>query len=127
MKRLQLTFIPLCLAIVLGTAWANGQTTGTQPDAASTQVISTLEEQLRFRLRATAEDQHEYIRIVVEKVRNKELETRLVLAVERYAMRRNRDFPFPYFERALKFEASKRGVFLPTVKQVASSKGTTLR
>ncbi len=83
---------------------------------------ATLEEQLTNRLKATREDQQNYIRLVVKKVRKGRLEARLVVAIERYALRRNPHYPFPFFERALRFEANKRGVPLPDLQQVASTK-----
>jgi hypothetical protein len=78
--------------------------------------FATLEEQLINRLRATRGDQQAYIKFVVDQVRKGKLEAGLVVAVERYALRRNPHYPFPFFERAIKFEASKRGVVLPPVR-----------
>ena len=68
---------------------------------------ATLQDQLINRLRATREDQQAYINHVVEQVRLEKLQTSLVIAIERYAMRRNRHYPFPFFERALRYEASQ--------------------
>jgi hypothetical protein len=84
--------------------------------------FATLEEQLTNRLRATREDQQAYIHFVVDQVRDGKLETKLVVAIERYALRRNGGYPFPFFERALKHEAAKRGVALPPVEHFASTK-----
>ena len=85
---------------------------------------ATLETQLRTRLRATRQDQIDYIKFVVKKVREGVLDIKLVVAIERYAIRRNAQYPFLYFERALRYEANKRGVVLPSVKQFASTKAT---
>ena len=82
---------------------------------------ATLEEQLVNRLRATTADQRVYIKSVVTKVNEKKLDTRLVVAIERYAIRRNRHFPFPFFERAMRYEAAKRRVILPKVQGVATT------
>jgi hypothetical protein len=84
--------------------------------------FTNLQDQLLNRLRATREDQQAYIRFVIEQVRAGKVETKLVVAVERYAMRRNRDYPFPFFERALRYESAKRGVVLPPVEHFASSR-----
>ncbi len=101
---------------------AHAQITAPRSMSASTNRLATLEEQLTNRLRATRQDQIDYVKFVVEKVRVGKLDTKLVVAIERYALRRNPHYPFPYFERALRFEAGKRGVPLPTVKQFASTK-----
>lgn len=85
---------------------------------------STLEEQLINRLRATGLDQQNYLRFVVQKVQQGALDQKLVVAIERYALRRNPEFPFPFFERALRFEATKRRVALPSVRQFASTRAT---
>ena len=85
--------------------------------------LATLEEQLTNRLRATTQEQRDYIKFVVNKVLvTKQLDAKLVVAIERYALRRNPHFPFPFFERALRYEANKRGVPMPTVQQFASTK-----
>ncbi len=82
---------------------------------------ATLTDQLVNRLRATRTDQQDYITLIVNKVKAGELDTKLVIAVERYAMKRNPSFPFPFFERALRYEAAKRGIALPTVMEIAST------
>jgi hypothetical protein len=41
--------------------------------------------------------------------------------VESYAVRRNRYFPFPFFERAMQFEAAKRKIALPAVERFATT------
>jgi hypothetical protein len=81
-----------------------------------------LQEQLINRLRATRDDQQAYIIFVVEQVQKGKLEAKLVVAIERYAMRRNRRYPFPFFERALRYEAAKRGVALPPIEHFNSTK-----
>jgi hypothetical protein len=50
---------------------------------------------------------------------------KLVVAIERYAIRRNPQFPFPFFERAMRIEAAKRGVTLPESRQFATTKSPT--
>ncbi|MFK8111391.1 MAG: hypothetical protein AB8B91_04295 [Rubripirellula sp.] len=103
---------------------ANAQTTITLNTTSSPQRFINLEDQLRFRLRAVTEEQKNYLRFVVQQVRLEKLDVKLVVAVERYAINRRPDFPFPFFERAIRYEANKRGVALPTVKQFASTKVT---
>lgn len=83
--------------------------------------VATLEEQLINRLRATTDAQAEYIRLVVKLVDEEKLEARLVVAIEQYAIRRNPRFPFPYFERALRYESAKRGVILTPLRHYQST------
>lgn len=83
--------------------------------------VATLEEQLTNRLRATTDTQAEYIRLVVKLVDEKKLEARLVIAVEQYALRKNPRYPFPYFERALRYESAKRGVVLVPLRHFQST------
>jgi len=84
--------------------------------------IATLEDQLVYRLRATRDDQRAYIHYVVQRVNENELERSLVIAIERYSLRRNRGYPFPFFERALRYEAAKRGVELPSIRHFATTR-----
>ena len=109
---------------LLGTSVVVAQITSPRILSAGPNVSANLEEQLVNRLRATREDQRAYIKYVVALTKNKKLETRLVVAVERYAIRRNSHYPFPFFERALKYEARKRGMSLPTVQNFASTRPT---
>lgn len=88
----------------------------------TTRPLATLEEQLTNRLKATTDERRDYVRLIVRNVENGRLESKLVVAVERYAIRRNPQFPFPFFERALRYEAAKIGVNLPSVRQFASTK-----
>jgi hypothetical protein len=101
---------------------ANSQITEPRKLSASLDRYANLEEQLVNRLRAFDQEKRSYIKMVVKKVSNGKLDVKLVLAVAKYAIRRNAEFPFPFFERALQFEAGKRGVVLPTVRQFASTK-----
>ena len=101
---------------------AHAQITPRRVNTGASGRVATLEEQLVNRLRATTADQRVYIKAVATKVDEKKLDKRLVLAVERYAIRRNRYFPFPFFQRAMRFEAAKRSVILPSVQEVASTR-----
>lgn len=110
----------ICILVLSST----GQAQITQPRklSATTDRSANLTEQLTNRLRAFDEEKRSYVAMVVKQVRDGKLDARLVLAVQRYAIRRNAEFPFPFFERALRYEAGKRGVNLPTVRQFASTK-----
>jgi hypothetical protein len=98
----------------------------TTPRILSADIDSTarLEEQLINRLHATTDDQAEYLRHIVKLVEEGKLEARLVVAIERYALRRNPNYAFPYFERALRYEAAKRGVALATLRHFQSTADT---
>ncbi|MDE0865386.1 MAG: hypothetical protein OSA98_16490 [Rubripirellula sp.] len=114
-------------SVVLGVALmcgpvVNAQITTPRILSAGSNRSANLEEQLVNRLRATRDDQRAYIKHVVGLTKNGKLETKLVVAVERYAIRRNSHYPFPFFERALKYEAAKRGTALPTVRNFASTR-----
>jgi hypothetical protein len=86
--------------------------------------VATLEELLINQLRATTEERKAYVRMVVQHTTTGELDPRLVVAIQRYASRKNPQFPFPYFERAMRFEAEKRGIELPPVQLLAGSRST---
>ena len=99
-----------------------GQITSPRVLSSSRSTSATLEEQLLNRLKATRDDQRAYIKHVVALTKTGKLEQKLVVAVERYPLRRNSKYPFPFFERALKYEAAKRRVVLPTVRNFASTR-----
>lgn len=101
---------------------AQGQITAPRKLSASTDRYATLTEQLTNRLRAFDQEKRNYVMMVVKQVQEGKLDAKLVLAIQRFAIKRNPEFPFPFFERALRYEAGKRGVNLPTVRQYASTK-----
>ncbi len=113
-------------SLVLGTTFASAQITQARILSASPDRTANLTEQLVNRLRAFDEEKRSYVAMVVKKVDEGILDARLVIAVQSYAIQRNREFPFPYFERALRYEAGKRGVPLPTVRQYVSTKESRL-
>ncbi len=108
---------------LLFTATASAQITPSRSLTAGGSPVATLEEQLINRLHATTEVQGEYIRYIVKLVDEQKLEARLVVAIEQYAIRRNPQYAFPYFERALRYEAAKRGVGLPALRHYQSTAG----
>lgn len=111
------------IVVAFLTVWLNGsvraQITVPLDKSTSGVQVATLEQQLINRLKATTEDRQAYIRLVVQKTETGELETARVIGIERYAIRRNPNFPFPYFERAMRHEASKLGIYLPPVQLLA--------
>jgi len=114
--------IAVIVAIQIGlSTYCSGQivvpTRGTQ--------TATLEDQLINRLRATTEDRQAYIRLVVAKVNTGEFDRGRILALERYAIKKNSSFPFPYFERVMRAEAERVGVYLPPVQLLAGGSART--
>ncbi|TWT56121.1 hypothetical protein [Allorhodopirellula solitaria] len=100
---------------------ASAQITVARSMAGSESPVATLEEQLINRLHATTTVQADYLRHVAKLVDQKKLEARLVIAIEKYALHRNPRYAFPYFERALRYEAAKRGVALPSMRHYQST------
>lgn len=86
---------------------------------------ASLTEFLINRLRATSTDQRSYVTEVVRLVDQGRLERRLILALERYAKRKSPYFPLPVFERALKVEATKRGVTVPLIQEIVARNGVS--
>lgn len=103
---------------------ADAQITIPRPQTSSVDRTATLEEQLVNRLKATRVEQRAYIKYIVGLTKDGRLDPKLVVAIERYAIRRNGHYPFPFFERALKYEANKRGLVLPDVQHFSSSRRT---
>lgn len=85
----------------------------------------SLEDYLISRLRATTTDQKSYVREIVKLVDQGRLEKRTVIAMERYARRKSPFFPLPAYERALRVEAAKRGVAVPTLKEIVARNGAS--
>ena len=115
-------FAMMAVVVCLQAERADAQITQSRIISAEPDRLATLDEQLTNRLRATTREQQAYIDFVVHQVKLNKLDVRLVVAIERYAIRRNRQLPFLYFERALRVEAAKRGIALPSVRQFASTR-----
>ncbi|TWT79373.1 hypothetical protein CA13_07730 [Planctomycetes bacterium CA13] len=86
---------------------------------------ATLEDQLVNRLHATTDQQRAYLHYIVKQVKLGKLDIKLVVAMERYALRRRPDFPMPFFERAMKAQADKIGLALPPIQSFLTTR--TLR
>ena len=118
----RLAVMPFIFLAVMPARQVEAQISITRPASAGIQRTVTLEDQLINRLRATTWEQQAFSRFVTARVREEQLDRGLVLAIERYALKRNRVLPFNYFERAIRFEASRRGIDLPPVQQFATTK-----
>ncbi len=121
MSRPIVQFVIALFASLAISGSANAQITAPKSSAVPPGRYATLEEQLINRLHATANEQKAYLQYLVKLVRAGKLETRLVLAIERKSLRRNRRFPFPFFERAMRYEAAKRQVKLPLVQKFVTA------
>ncbi len=97
----------------------------TVPSGAVISKQASLSEYLVNRLRATTDDQQDYVQQVVKLVEDGKLEKRLVLALERYARRRSPYFPLPVFERAMRYEGARRGVAVPALQEVVARNGAS--
>ena len=113
----------VCLAALLtfSVTLVHAQITTPRTLSAEIDPIARLEEQLVNRLRATTVGQQAYIQQVVKLVDQNRLNLQLIVAIERYALRRNPQFALPFFERALRFEAGKRGVVVPSIRFFTST------
>ncbi|QDV61239.1 hypothetical protein Mal65_03620 [Crateriforma conspicua] len=112
----------LCLVI---TTPATAQITAPRTLSTVPDRTANLEEQLINRLRAVAPDQQAFVRHIVQLTEQDRLDLKLVVAVERYALKRNSVLPFPYFERAIRYLAEKRGLTIPAVRQFATTAAPT--
>ncbi len=111
------------ILMVLGMLAPAGAQEPPSIDFRSSDGAVSLEEVLIVKLRAFDPDQRGFVRRVVRHVEQAQLEPTLVLAIHRYAVRRHPRFPFPYFERAMRFEAGKRGITLPPARLIATTPG----
>lgn len=100
---------------------ASAQITKPRTLSAEIDPVARLEEQLTNRLRATTDPQRAYIRQVVKLVQQERIPLNLVVAIERYALRRNPQFGLPFFERALRYESAKKGVIIQPIQFFVST------
>ena len=93
--RMTLKLAGFVLALMV-TPVVVGQITSPRVLSSSRSTSATLEEQLLNRLKATRDDQRAYVKHVVALTKTGKLDRKLVVAVERYALRRNAVYPFPF-------------------------------
>lgn len=119
--RLGFRVIAWVVLFVAVSPHATAQTPSVVPTIDIPNRTTSLFDQLVSRLRATTDERRSFIRFVVRQVAEERLEVQLVVAIERYAIRRNPQFPFPFFERAIRVEALKRGVTLPASRRFVTT------
>ncbi len=118
-------FLACGLFVLSLTATAEAQITPPSRLSASPSKTASLEEYLVNRLRATTPDQQSYVREIVRLQEQGRLEKRLLIALERYSRRKSPFLPLVVFERALKIEAGKRRVAVPTLRDVVARNGAS--
>lgn len=72
----------------------------------------TLEDRLKAGLKCRRPEEFEFVAAVAELVKNGQLQPDLVLSTYRWAVKQRPDFPFYYFQYALKQRAAALGVNL---------------
>jgi hypothetical protein len=122
LSALSLSMIALESTALAQTATSDATSLGGRPLIVPSQTAS-LADFLISKLRATTEEQRAYVREVAKLVDEKKLERRLVLALQRYAVRKSPYFPLPVFERALRVEAGKRHVPVPMIQEIVQRNG----
>lgn len=74
--------------------------------------IADLQDQLEGGLKARLPNEFAFINRVVQAVKDRELSLAEVKSIFQWARRKNNKVPFPYFERAMRIVAAKKGVAL---------------
>lgn len=74
--------------------------------------IALLKDQLSKGLRAATPDQLKFVDLVVARVAQGKLPRAMVNLVYKWALERNPNVPFPYFQYALRALAKRRGVHI---------------
>lgn len=110
----------LLLMAFLGQSEAAGQIVRDTPKGGNQ--VASLPEILVNKLKATRVDQQAFIVAVSQQTEAGNFEKGFVLAAMRYAIEKNPRFPFPYFERVVRFEGNKRRITLPNVEIILSTR-----
>ena len=124
LNRLTFTLAIIVLNVAMP-VWCTAQVTGGNRTLVTPSKKASFSDYLIVKLKATTEEQKSYVRVVAKLTELKRLDKGLVLAMERYAGRKNPQFPLPVFERAMRFEAAKRGVPIPTIKEIVARNGAS--
>ena len=72
--------------------------------------VASLQEELENGLRAWRPQEFAFIAVVVGMVEGGQLPLSLVKGTFKWAIRKHSNYPFPYFERALRLRAARRGI-----------------
>lgn len=101
-------FIALTAGVVVAESAEDPPGTPTPTPGVSS---ADLEQQLKSGLKARRPVEFEFIRSVVQKVKDKQLSIELVQSTYLWA-RRKQPYPYPFFERGLKERAAREGISL---------------
>ena len=74
--------------------------------------VAELKDQLEGGLKARLPHEFLFIAVVVDRVEKRQLSTGEVKSIFQWARRKNKVTPFPYFERAMRIIAARKGVSL---------------
>lgn len=77
--------------------------------------VASLSDQLKSSLKARRDVEFKYINGVVKLVKTGRLPVKLVVETMQYARKKPTNYPFQYFQRALKLRAARLGVTVNTV------------
>lgn len=103
------TFRVLCVALLLGLAPA-GAARAAEPTTPGT--VTSLADRLKTGLKARRPEETEFLDEVAHLVRTGALPAKLVDSTYLWAIQRQRKYPYPLFERALRIQADRLGVDL---------------
>ena len=109
--------------LMITSSSVDAQLTPTRSISGTIEPVSRLEEQLINGLRATRQEQQQFLRTVVTLSEQNKLDRGLINAIYVWSRRRQPLYPFPFFERGLRIEAQKRGVTLPPVALIVRAGG----
>ena len=104
----------LYVALILGCLFVSNLGTENSPAQGNTPggQVADLEDQLKSGLKARLPNEFAFIAKVVQSVHDRRLSSGEVKSVFQWARRKNEKTPFPYFERAMRIVARKKGVSL---------------
>ena len=74
--------------------------------------VAELKDQLEGGLKARLPHEFVFIAVVVDRVEKRQISTGEVKSIFQWARRKNKVAPFPYFERAMRIVAGRKGVSL---------------
>ena len=101
---------PLLLAVLLLGLAPAGAAPAVEPTTPGT--VTSLADRLKTGLRARRPEETEFIDEVAHLVRTGALPAKLVDSTYLWAIQRQRKYPYPLFERALRIQADRLGVGL---------------
>ena len=108
---MQLKALPLVILLSMLGVFLASQRSAAQ-DTPPGVSITDLQDQLENGLKARLPNEFQFIGLVIQRVREKQLSVGEVRSVFQWARRKNGKVPFPYFQRAMRIIAAQKGVAL---------------